>query len=106
MKKIHVIYMVLALTLAPFALQADEQDQVNQAATIMAHFKALPEKGIPSDILRNAKGFAILTIAKGGFVFSGKIGEGVVVARTEEGWSGPSFIRTGGAGFGPQIGGE
>lgn len=106
MKKFHAISLGLALVLAPFALQADEQDQVNQAASIMTRFRALPEKGIPRDILRDAKGFAILTIVKGGFVFSGKIGQGVVVARTPEGWSGPSFVRTGGAGFGAQIGGE
>jgi len=105
-KEFHVFYLVLAMALAPFAVQATEQDQVNQAATIMARFKALPENGIPRGILRDARGFAILTIAKGGFVFSGKIGEGVVVARTAEGWSGPSFVRTGGAGFGAQIGGE
>lgn len=37
---------------------------------------------------------------------SGKGGEGVVVARTKHGWSGPSFIGTGGAGVGFQIGAE
>src|SRR5437879_1148427 len=39
-------------------------------------------------------------------MFSGKAGKGVVVARTPNGWSGPSFIATGGAGWGPQIGAE
>ncbi|HWC60932.1 MAG TPA: lipid-binding SYLF domain-containing protein [Verrucomicrobiae bacterium] len=106
MKKLHVITLALALGLAPAVMQADEQGQVDQAATTMRQFEMMPEKGIPKDIMRHAKGFAILTIAKGGFVFSGKVGEGVVVARTKDGWSGPSFIRTGGAGFGPQIGGE
>jgi len=37
---------------------------------------------------------------------SGKGGQGVVVARTGNGWSGPSFIGTGGAGWGPQIGAQ
>lgn len=106
MKKFHVLFLTMVLALAPFMLQATEQDQVNQAARIMERFRSLPEKGIPRHILRDAQGFAILTIVKGGFVFSGKIGEGVVVARTREGWSGPSFIRTGGAGFGAQIGGQ
>ena len=106
MKKLHVITVALALGFAPFALQADEQSEVDHAARIMKQFEAMPEKGIPRDILRHAQGFAILSILKGGFVVSGKIGEGVVVARTADGWSGPSFIRTGGAGFGAQIGGE
>ncbi len=43
---------------------------------------------------------------KVGFGFSGKGGQGVVVARNRSGWSGPSFIGTGGAGFGFQIGAQ
>lgn len=106
MRKLNIflIGMVMALTLP--SLSATEQGQVNQAARIITDFKALPEKSIPRHIMRNAEGFAILTVVKGGFIFSGKVGEGVVVARTGNGWSGPSFIRTGGAGFGPQAGGE
>ena len=43
---------------------------------------------------------------KVGFGISGKGGEGVVVARTGNGWSGPSFVGTGGAGAGFQIGAQ
>lgn len=106
MKKLHVLCAALALTFVPMGAMASEQDQVNDAATIMQRFKALPEKGIPRAILRDAKGFAILTVAKGAFGVSGKIGQGVVVARTADGWSGPSFVQTGGVGFGAQIGGQ
>jgi lipid-binding SYLF domain-containing protein len=54
--------------------------------------------------MRDAKGLAILTVTKGGFIFSGRGGTGIVVARTEKGWSGPSAIGTGGIGFGFQAG--
>ena len=57
-------------------------------------------------MLRDAKGAAIITVIKAGFVFSGRGGSGVVVARTGKGWSGPSAIGTGGAGFGLQIGAQ
>jgi lipid-binding SYLF domain-containing protein len=57
-------------------------------------------------VLRDAKGAAIITVIKAGFVFSGRGGSGVVVARTGKGWSGPSAIGTGGAGFGLQIGAQ
>lgn len=50
------------------------------------------------------KGPAILTVTKGGFIFTGRGGTGIVVARTEKGWSGPSAIGTGGIGFGFQAG--
>ena len=82
------------------------QDQVDQAATVIQRFREMPEKGIPDAVLRDAKGLAILTVLKAGFMFSGQGGWGVVVARTPRGWSGPSAIGTGGAGFGLQIGAE
>lgn len=66
----------------------------------------MPEKGIPTHVIRNAKGLAIITVVKVGFGISGKGGQGVVVARTGRGWSGPSFVGTGGAGWGPQIGAQ
>ena len=106
MKNFHSLCMGLGLALIlPNSSMAD-QGEVNQAAHIISRFKAMPEKRIPRFVMHDAQGFAILTVVKGGFVFSGKVGEGVVVARVGNGWSGPSFIRTGGAGFGAQVGGE
>ena len=92
--------------LLPAANAATEQEIVNQSASILRQFKRMPERGIPRSIMRNAKGLAILTVVKIGFGLSGKGGQGVVVARTGNGWSGPSFIGTGGAGWGPQIGAQ
>ncbi|CAG8453842.1 4103_t:CDS:10 [Ambispora gerdemannii] len=66
-----------------------------------------PDKVIPANILQNAKGFAIFTVIKAGFLFSGRAGSGLVVARLDDGsWSAPSAIGTGGMGFGGQIGAE
>ncbi|KAF9333748.1 hypothetical protein BG006_003196 [Podila minutissima] len=62
---------------------------------------------IPPDILSKAKGLAIFTVIKAGFLFSGRAGAGIVVARLDDGtWSAPSAIGTGGMGFGGQIGAE
>lgn len=85
---------------------AKEDQEVRQAAAIMHRFKSMPEREIPYEIMRDARGLAILTVTKGGFVWSAKGGHGVVIARTKNGWSGPSFIRTGGVGFGAQIGAQ
>ncbi|KAK0743354.1 hypothetical protein B0T18DRAFT_430652 [Schizothecium vesticola] len=66
-----------------------------------------PEKIIPPSVLANAKGLAILTVIKAGFLGSARFGSGLVVARLPDGsWSAPSAIATGGAGFGGQIGFE
>ena len=101
------ICALLAICLLPIAGNAaTEQEVVNQSARILRHFRNMPERGIPRSVLRNAKGLAILTVVKIGFGLSGKGGQGVVVARTGNGWSGPSFVGTGGAGWGPQIGAQ
>ena len=66
-----------------------------------------PDKVIPPQILANAKGLAIVTVLKAGFLGSGRFGSGVVVARLSDGsWSAPSAIATVGGGFGGQIGFE
>src|SRR5256885_9118735 len=102
------ICALLAICFLPFAAAnaATEQEIVNQSASILRQFKRMPERGIPRSVLRNAKGLAILTVVKIGFGLSGKGGQGVVVARTGRGWSGPSFVGTGGAGWGLQSGPE
>lgn len=94
------------LCLSVVAAHATEQDTVDRSAQIIREFRHMPEKGIPPRILRHARGFAIISVVKAGLIFSGKAGDGVVVARTGRGWSGPAFIRTGGAGWGPQIGAQ
>src|SRR5438309_6236004 len=104
MKKLFSILTILSLSFT--AASAREQDVVDRSATIVSEFRHMPEKGIPSRILRHARGLAIISVVKAGFIFSGKAGDGVVVARTAHGWSGPSFIGTGGAGWGLQIGAE
>lgn len=66
-----------------------------------------PDKIIPPNILQSAKGLAVITVFKAGFLGSGRFGNGIVVARLDDGsWSAPSAIATAGAGFGGQIGFE
>jgi SH3 domain-containing YSC84-like protein 1 len=98
--------ILLTAFLATAAADATMQDDVNQAVSILEHFQEIPESSIPEVIMREAKGLAIITITKAGFVFSGRGGTGIVVARTEKGWSGPSAIGAGGMGFGFQAGAQ
>lgn len=104
MNRLFVILTILSLPL--ITVSATEQETVDRCAEIVRDFRHMPEKGIPGDILRHAKGIAVISVLKAGFIFSGKLGRGVVLARTEEGWTGPSFIATGGAGWGFQIGAQ
>jgi lipid-binding SYLF domain-containing protein len=104
MKKLFLVVAILCL--ASLITEAAEQDTVNRCATIIREFQQLPEKAIPRDVLRRARGLAIMSVVKAGFIFSAKGGQGVVVARTSHGWSGPSFIATGGGGWGLQAGAQ
>jgi lipid-binding SYLF domain-containing protein len=103
---LSIAAILLTACLATTAAHATMQDDVNQAVSVLERFQEIPESAIPDVILRDAKGLAILTLTKGGFVFSGRGGTGVVLARTEKGWSGPSAIGAGGMGFGFQAGAQ
>ncbi|OCH91303.1 DUF500-domain-containing protein [Obba rivulosa] len=62
---------------------------------------------IPRSVLENARGFAIFTVFKAGFLFSARAGSGVVIAKLEDGsWSAPSAIGCAGLGVGGQVGAE
>jgi lipid-binding SYLF domain-containing protein len=109
MRTIYIWIAVLAFGVTLLGASpgyASMQGDVDQAATIIERFQAVPEEGIPQAVLRDARGLAIMTVIKAGFGISGRGGTGVVVARTKHGWSGPSAIGTGGAGFGLQIGAQ
>ncbi|KAI9736574.1 MAG: hypothetical protein M1818_006085 [Claussenomyces sp. TS43310] len=63
-----------------------------------------PDTVIPPAVLAQAKGLAILTVLKAGFLGSGRYGNGIVVARLSDGtWSAPSAIGLGGRTFLPCL---
>src|SRR5438132_9632745 len=105
MKKLFSILAIVPLALASVRA-ATEQEIFDHSASIIREFRALPEHQIPRSVLRHARGLAVMSVVKAGFIFSAKGGHGVVVARTDHGWSGPSFVGTGGAGWGLQVGAE
>ncbi|WFD22580.1 hypothetical protein MEQU1_001252 [Malassezia equina] len=87
--------------------------ECQRAAHILQSFLADPShpesalNSIPKSVLMQAKGLAVFTVVKAGFVWSGKAGSGVVMSRLPDGsWSAPSCIFTAGVGFGFQIGAD
>ena len=54
---------------------------------------------IPKELIAGAKGLVFVTILKAGFLVTGRIGTGLVIARLENGtWSAPSAIMLSGLG--------
>ncbi|KAK9074146.1 hypothetical protein SSX86_006743 [Deinandra increscens subsp. villosa] len=90
--------------------QTMEYEIYKAANTIRSYCKVgslIPEKSIPDSILKQAKGLAILTVAKVGMMVTYNVGTGLVVARREDGsWSPPSAVSSFGMGWGAQVGGE
>lgn len=106
MKRIIAVFLAGSLFIPTFAARGSEQETVEHCAKIVRQFREMPESRIPRSVLRHSKGLAIITVIKAGFIFSGKGGHGVVVTKTQHGWSGPSFVTQGGAGWGLQAGAE
>lgn len=87
--------------------------EAEKAAKILESFLANPNhpesalNSIPTAVLQRARGLAVFQVLKAGFMFSGKAGSGLVIARLPDGsWSAPSCIATGGLGWGLQIGAD
>lgn len=92
------------LTCGSLAYGAGPKEDINDAAKTFRDFASTPDRQIPPKMLQDAKGFAIFNVVNVALLVSGKGGDGVVVARTPSGWSGPMFIGLGGAGVGAQLG--
>ena len=78
------------------------------AATVLQQFTANDDEAIPAELLQRARGIAIIpNVLRGGFIFGGRRGRGVLIVRSERGdWSNPSFITLTGGSIGGQIGME
>jgi lipid-binding SYLF domain-containing protein len=77
------------------------------ASNTLTAMSNTPDKGIPEEVLNNAKCIVVIPhLVKGGFVVGGEHGRGVATCRTSKGWSAPAFVSLGGGSWGLQIGVE
>jgi lipid-binding SYLF domain-containing protein len=85
----------------------DSVARLQSSVDVLHAIMAAPDKGIPEEVLSNAKCILVVPdLIKGGFIFGGKHGRGVASCRTHEGWSAPAFVSIGGGSWGLQIGVE
>lgn len=98
-----VVFVFVFVTSCAFA---GLQDDINRAAETIDAFQKIPESSIPTSVLKNCKGLAIITVGKAGFIISVRGGGGLVIANNADGWSAPSNVVLGGGGLGFQIGAE
>src|ERR1700728_2918650 len=82
-------------------------DRLQKSVDVLHAIMSTPDKGIPEEVLSNAKCILVVPdLIKGGFVFGAKHGRGVATCRTADGWSAPAFVSIGGGSWGLQIGVE
>src|ERR1022692_2041740 len=85
----------------------DTVDRMQKSVDVLHAIMSTPDKGIPEEVLSNAKCIVVVPdLIKGGFILGGKHGRGVASCRTAEGWSAPAFVSIGGGSWGLQIGVE
>ncbi|MGA9800384.1 MAG: lipid-binding SYLF domain-containing protein [Terriglobales bacterium] len=85
----------------------DTVARLQSSVDVLHAIMEAPDKGIPEEVLSNAKCILVVpNLIKGGFIFGGKHGRGVASCRTSGGWSAPAFVSIGGGSWGLQIGVE
>src|SRR5438445_11030492 len=83
----------------------DSVARLQSSVDVLHAIMATTDKGIPEEVLSNAKCILVVpNMIKGGFIFGGKHGRGVATCRPAEGWSAAAFVSIGGGSAGFQIG--
>ena len=87
--------------------QAQLTERVAESGRDLDQLINAPDSSIPQTILAKAKCVAVVPdMVKGGFVFGGQHGRGMVTCRTANGWSAPAPLTMSGGSWGAQIGVE
>ena len=112
MRKIMSLLLISLVSLVGTSAWAgsareDTDKRLQSSVEVLHSIMATPDKGIPEEVLSNAKCILVVPdLIKGGFILGGKHGRGVASCRTGHGWSAPAFVSVGGGSWGLQIGVE
>jgi len=108
MKTLVTCCVLLGLATSVFAIDKPELDK--RVRKLTAKFDALqakPDKRIPAETLKKAKGIVLMDRTKAGFIFAYQGGNGVALVRDKSGnWGSPGFMKATEASLGFQIGGQ
>lgn len=113
-KAFHALAVTAAalLTLAaPMGAQegpnSEEASRIRESITVLNEVMSTSDTSIPKSITAKAEGVAIFPgTLKAGFIFGGMRGRGILSARSDAGWSAPTFMTLTGGSIGLQIGGQ
>jgi len=102
---------LILLGFAGSAIAIDKAELDNRMRTLTAKFVAMqqkPDKSIPAQLLRRARGIVLLDRTKAGFVFAYQGGGGVAMVRDPktDRWGPAAFLGAHEASLGFQVGGQ
>jgi lipid-binding SYLF domain-containing protein len=112
MKQISAVILILTMALVAGRNQtvfaSDDTERLQAAGESLRDILAVPDKGIPEDLLRKAHCVVVVpSLKKGAFIVGGEYGKGFVTCRSAKaGWSAPAAIRMEGGSVGFQLGGS
>jgi lipid-binding SYLF domain-containing protein len=88
--------------------KADLDKRIRNLTVKFQQMQAKPDKCVPAEKLRRAKGIILLDRTKAGFVFAFQGGGGLAMLKntTTNGWGPPEFLRSNEASLGFLIGGQ
>jgi lipid-binding SYLF domain-containing protein len=102
-----VLLVVSLSTRAQEGPNTEESSRIRESITVLNEVMTTADTSIPASIASKAEGMAIFPgTLKAGFIFGGMRGRGILSARTQGGWSAPTFMTLTGGSIGLQIGGQ
>ena len=109
MRKLIIGLLLLGLAIPALATtKADVEKRIRLLTVKLDEMQAKPDKRVPAEMLRNAKGIILMDRTKGGFIFGYQGGGGLAMVKDKKSgrWSPPSFLTSNEGSFGLQIGGQ
>ena len=104
MKTLTRLALAVLLAMPGTSLRAESLDKlIPDCAEILGRMKR--EDIINMDLVKEAKGIVILNVTGFSIGIGGSGGDGILMSKTEKGWSGPVAITTDGGTLGIDVGG-
>ncbi len=105
-----IIFSLVLLSFISPALAIDQTGLDARLRILTAKFEAMqqkPDKRVPADVLKKARGIILLDRTKAGFMFAYQGGNGVTMVKDASGnWGPAAFLSATEASLGFQVGGE
>lgn len=103
-----VVMCIVSLSTMAFA-QDKWGNMIVECAKVFEEMTQMPEKGIPSNLVKDCYAIAIFpNTIEAGFVFGGQYAQGVIISKDKKSgnWGAPAVFNLKGGSFGWQIGGQ